>query len=466
MSKNKEKAGTGRKIVISLVVLLLLLTVGAYGYGFYYFSSHFLPGSMVNGFNCSYMTREDTESLLDQRVKAYVLAVETMKNGQEAISAKDVDLSYVSTGIIRKLIRDQERFTWFLAFNQNKNYDISESLSYNTEMMSQTVDNLKCMQADNIVQPVDAQIQDTGECFEIIPEVTGNALDRTKTEEVIAGAMLRGRTSVNLEEESCYLKPSVYSTDTQLQANCEKMNQLCDIIITYDFADRTETVDRTVIKNWFGYDQDGNVILDENLVRQYVSNLGLIYDTMGQTRTFQTYDNREVEIKGGDYGWVIDQDAEVKALIEAINSGVTQVREPVYLYSGYSRGTNDIGSTYVEIDLTNQRLVFYMKGTPIVDTPIVSGNPNIDGCATPEGCYALDAKESPAVLTGEDYETNVTYWMPFAGNVGIHDATWRTEFGGNMYQWDGSHGCINVPYDKAAAIYANIEVGMPVVVYE
>ena len=140
------------------------------------------------------------------------------------------------------------------------------------------------------------------------------------------------------------------------------------------------------------------MILDEKLVRQYVSNLGLIYDTMGQTRTFQTYDNREVEIKGGDYGWVIDQDAEVKALIEAINSGVTQVREPVYLYSGYSRGTNDIGSTYVEIDLTNQRLVFYMKGTPIVDTPIVSGNPNIDGCATPEGCYALDAKESPAVL--------------------------------------------------------------------
>ena len=186
------------------------------------FSSHFLPGSMVNGFNCSYMTREDTESLLDQSVKAYVLAVETMKNGQEAISAKDVDLSYVSSGIIRKLIRDQERFTWFLAFNQNKNYDISESLSYNTEMMSQTIDNLKCMQADNIVQPVDAQIQDTGECFEIIPEVTGNALDRTKTEEVIAGAMLRGRTSVNLEEESCYLKPSVYSTDTQLQANCEK----------------------------------------------------------------------------------------------------------------------------------------------------------------------------------------------------------------------------------------------------
>lgn len=244
------------------------------------------------------------------------------------------------------------------------------------------------------------------------------------------------------------------------------MNQLVKVIITYDFADRTETVDRTLIKNWFGYDEDGNVILDENLVRQYVADLGLKYDTMGQTRTFLTYDNRQVEIKGGDYGWVIDQDEEVKALIAAIESGVTQVREPVYLYSGYSRGTNDIGSTYLEIDLTNQRLVFYQKGTPIVDTPIVSGNPDIEGCGTPTGCYALDAKESPAVLTGEDYEANVTYWMPFAGNVGIHDASWRSEFGGNLYLWEGSHGCVNVPYDKAAEIYANIEVGMPVVVYD
>ena len=191
--KIRKKAGAGRTIVILLVVLLLLLTAGAYGYGVYYFSSHFLPGSMVNGFNCSYMASEDTEDLLNQRVSAYVLAVETMKNGQEAISAQDVGLSYVSTGIVKQLIKDRDRFTWFLAFNQDKNYDISESLSYNVELMGQAVDNLKCMQPENVVQPVDAQIQDTGDTFEIIPEVMGNALDRTKTEEVISAAMLRGK---------------------------------------------------------------------------------------------------------------------------------------------------------------------------------------------------------------------------------------------------------------------------------
>ena len=100
-----------------------------------------------------------------------------------------------------------------------------------------------------------------------------------------------------------------------------------------------------------------------------------------------------------------------------------------------------------------------------MDTSVVTGNPNIPGMETPEGCYALKDKQSPAVLTGEDYQTNVSYWMPFCGNVGIHDASWRTQFGGNLYLLEGSHGCVNTPYDKVQAIYQNVEVGCPVVVH-
>ena len=465
MAKNKEKAGAGRTIVILLVVLLLLLTAGAYGYGVYYFSSHFLPGSMVNGFNCSYMASEDTEDLLNQRVGAYVLAVETMKNGQEAISAQDVGLSYVSTGIVKQLIKDQDRFTWFLAFNQDKNYDISESLSYNVELMGQAVDNLKCMQPENVVQPVDAQIQDTGDTFEIIPEVMGNALDRTKTEEVISAAMLRGKTSVNLEDESCYRKPSVYSTDEQLKANCEKMNQLVKVIITYDFADRTETVDRTLIKNWFGYDEDGNVILDENLVRQYVADLGLKYDTMGQTRTFLTYDNRQVEIKGGDYGWGINKKKTVAQLKELVLQGTKETVEPVYLYSGVCRDTNDLGSTYIEVSIAAQTMWLYKDGECIVSTPVVTGNVSA-GHSTPSGgVWAIDARMTNYTLKGQDYNSEVSFWLPFNGDVGIHDASWRSTFGRDIYINSGSHGCINLPTGFAGSLYSQIYVNLPVVVY-
>lgn len=466
MAENKARMSMGKKFAIGFIVLLALLTAGAYAYGVSYFSSHFLPGSMVNGFNCSYMTVGEAEKLLDERVKAYALAIETMKNGREAVTAKDVGLSYASTGSVEKLLREQDRYTWFLAFNQNKAYDVAESLTYDEGKMQDAVNGLNCMQPENVVQPVDAQIKDDGEIFSIIPEVEGNALDPERTLTAVSQGMLMGRPSVSLEEEGCYRKPGIYRDDEQLIRNCEQMNTLSDIIITYDFADRTETVDRNLIKNWFTINEEGNVVLDEKLVAKYVDELGYKYDTFGLTRTFLTYDNREKVIEGGDYGWVIDQKAEVKALIEAVNSGVTQVREPVYAYKGWSRAANDIGYTYVEIDLTNQRLVFYKGGKPIVDTPVVTGNPNFEGCATPTGCFAVDAKESPAVLKGEDYQAEVVYWMPFSGNVGIHDASWRSEFGGSLYIWEGSHGCVNVPYNQAAAIYENIEVGMPVVVYE
>ena len=458
--------GAGKKIVMVLIVILLLCTVGAYAYGVYYFSSHFLPGSTVNGFNCSYMTAGEAESLLGERVHAYALAIGTKNNGQEGITAEDVGLSYQSSGSVQKLIKDQNRYKWFLAFGQDQVYDVAEDISYDEGKMTKAIDGLKCMDPDKVVQPVDAQIRDTGEKFEIVPEVEGNALDPLKVKQVIANAMVTGQNQVNLEDEACYLKPAVYSTDEQLIRNCEQMNQLSDVIITYDFADRTETVDRSVIADWFNIDQNGDVYLDETLVAKYVDALGYKYDTFGKTRTFLTYDNREITIEGGDYGWAIDQQAETKALIAAVESGETQVRQPVYAYSGWSRAANDIGYTYVEIDLTNQRLVFYKDGKPIIDTPVVTGNPNIDGCATPTGCFALANKKSPSVLTGEDYAAEVTYWMPFSGNVGIHDAVWRTEFGGNLYQLEGSHGCVNLPYDQAAALYSNVEIGMPVVVYQ
>ena len=89
-----------KKIMITLIIILLLLTAGVYGYGVYYFTEHFLPGSMVNGFNCSYMTVSQSEELLTQKVGAYVLTIDTRNNGQESITAKQAGLSYDSDGSV------------------------------------------------------------------------------------------------------------------------------------------------------------------------------------------------------------------------------------------------------------------------------------------------------------------------------------------------------------------------------
>ena len=314
-------------------------------------------------------------------------------------------------------------------------------------------------------KPIDACIKDNGETYEIQPEKEGTTLDTKKVQKVIRAAVSAGDTTVNLEKKDCYKKPSVYKDDKTLKKDCDQLNKLTSCVITYDFSDRSEQLDRNTIKDWLTKDEKGNYTIDKNQVAAYVNNLGYKYDTFGCTRTFTTYDGRQKTIKGGDYGWAIDQTTETDWLYNAILAGTTEVRQPAYAYSGLCRDTNDIGNTYVEIDLTNQRMVFYKDGQLLVDTPVVTGCVR-KGHSTPTGCFALDAMRSPAVLKGPGYASPVTYWMPFSGGVGIHDASWRSQYGGQIYITNGSHGCVNTPKDKAAIIYNNISVGVPIVVYE
>lgn len=466
MTEEKAKMSAGKKIVVGLIIALIVFTAGAYAFGVYYFTNHFLPGSMVNGLNCSYMTVDEAEDLIAEQVGAYVLTIGTRNNGQESITAEQAGLVYTPDNSVKKLMKEQDRYKWFLAFNQKKAYEMAAATTYDAEKLKTAVSTLNCMQGQNIVEPTDAYIKENETNYEIVPENEGASLDTEKVLQVLGDAVATGKTQVNLEEAECYKRPAVYSTDETLVRDCQQLNALTSAIITYDFADRTELVDKNVIKNWLVKDDKGDYTLDRQQVAAYVNELGYKYDTFGCTRTFITYDGREKTITGGDYGWAIDQEAETEGLIQAIKSGETQVREPVYAYSGWSRDSNDIGYTYVEIDLTNQRMVFYLDGIPVVDTLVVTGNPNVAGNATPTGCFAIDAMKSPSVLTGEDYAAEVTFWLPFAGNVGIHDATWRTEFGGNLYLIEGSHGCVNTPYDQAEIIYNNIGIGAPVVVYE
>ncbi len=130
---------------------------------------------------------------------------------------------------------------------------------------------------------------------------------------------------------------------------------------------------------------------------------------------------------------------------------------------------NDVGSTYAEVDLSNQMMYFVQNGQVVLQSGIVTGNPN-KGNGTPQGVYSLAYKALDQVLRGTkkpdgtyEYETPVKFWMPFNGGIGFHDATWQSSFGGSRYQTNGSHGCVNLPYDVAAQLYNLITAGTPVV---
>ena len=84
-------------------------------------------------------------------------------------------------------------------------------------------------------------------------------------------------------------------------------------------------------------------------------------------------------------------------------------------------------TAYVDIDLSEQKVRYYNeKDEELFVTDCVTGDVS-KGRSTPTGLYYLRAKKSPEVLTGfnadgtKDYETHVTYWMPFIRNsIGLH----------------------------------------------
>ena len=134
-----------------------------------------------------------------------------------------------------------------------------------------------------------------------------------------------------------------------------------------------------------------------------------------------------------------------------------------------SARVNPYGVSCVEVDLTNQMVYAYIGSDCVLTSQCVTGRV-INGHATPAGNYRIYNKERNRTLRGtnEDgskYASFVSFWMPFNGGIGLHDATWRTNFNADVYYNYGSHGCINMPYANAEALYNIVYVGMPVYVH-
>ena len=122
-------------------------------------------------------------------------------------------------------------------------------------------------------------------------------------------------------------------------------------------------------------------------------------------------------------------------------------------------------NTYIRVSISNQQLDYYDHGKLALSSPVVTGY----GGDTPYGSYYINYKTTNARLVGanNEYDTVVNYWMAFIGNShGLHDATWRHNFGGNIYTYDPTHGCVNMPYDQIEALYWMAEEGTPVYIVE
>ena len=452
-----------RRSLISLGIIIGSLGT-IYMVGGLFFTSHFYWGTSINDTNVGGESLKVAEAKLEEMSSIYTLELRERHDKTEALAGSDIGLVYKTDKSIQDLKEVQGAWDWPLRMFESQKLQVMKEISYDKELLKNQVNSLKCLNDKNVRAPEDASINYIDGTYQIVEGDQGNTVNATILYETIVTAIMKEESSLDLDAKGCY-KVALYQKESpKLNALKNQLNSYLNAEITYDFGDRQEVIDKERLSSWLTINDNMEVVLNEEAIADYVVSLAKSYDTLGKERYFMTTTGKRVKVMGGDYGWKINVQDEIGELIKLIRQGKPAKRVPLYAQEALKHGNNDIGTTYVEINLSKQYIWFYKEGKLVVKGDIVTGNLR-NHWDTPEGTYTLDYKKSNAVLRGPGYASPVKYWMPFNGGIGLHDASWRSSFGGEIYRTNGSHGCVNLPIQVASNIFANIEAGIPVICY-
>lgn len=401
MAKKKKCAKWQKKVLICGTVIACIFGL-VYAGGAFYYKDKFFKGTKINGVSCENLTAREAEEKIEDKIEDYSLEI-TFKNGEkEIINGKEISYEYLSDGKIQEHLENQNPFLWTSGFFKEHDYEVGEAITFDDTKLQEKLNTFACMQEENMIPPKDAYIAFENNSFVIKPEEAGSTLDKALLTEKLLTSVKESKNTFSAEEAGVYVLPTVTDKDETLKHQQEVWNGCAAVTVTYTFGDKKEVLDGMTVKDWMTYDENGN----------YAENLGVL----------QQHIRDYVQTLGEKY--------------------------------------NTIG--------TKRTLTSTYTGEPVT----VSGTYNDKSRRTPSGIYSLAYKQRNQVLRPApnpdgtyDYESPVSYWMPFNGGIGLHDANWRGRFGGNIYRNSGSHGCINLPVSFAGKFYESIEAGCPIVCF-
>lgn len=436
-----------------------------------FFMSHFLVNTTVNGKDFSGKTVADVEEYLKAQVADYELTVVEQNNTSDVITGSEISLAYKDNSQVKDALDAQNQLLWITSLFSKSNADVSIEVEYDEAALDERIQNLQAVTAEQ-TDPVAAHPEYDGNSFVVKKEQYGTKVDMDVLKAKVEQYISEFNPTLDMMDEECYVMPAYTSDSPEVQAACDEMNSYLKASITYPMDEKV-VVDKELISGWVTYDDKMNVTFDEDAVRDWMREFGSKYDTVGKTRSITTPTGKSAEVSGGTYGWSVDEDKETENLINSIKNGEVTEREPAYNQKAASHSAQDWGSTYIEVDIAAQHMWYIVDGSVAMESDVVTGLP-ADGRDTPTGVYSILYTERDSTLKGEtdpatgkpSYETPVAFWMPFTWQGhGFHDATWQSSFGGDRYLTNGSHGCVNMPYDKAEQLFGMIGAGTPVVIH-
>ena len=463
------------KVLVSIFILLFLVFAGYILLAFYY-RDGFSLNTWINGVYCTGKTVEEVNAELLSQIEAPIVMVTDNDGHVHEFDLAEMDYAVDYLTSLKQFKEAQNPFFWIDNLTFHKNHEVQPVISFDEALLKERFYNLETVirEQQKLTDYIIACNPKSG--YQLYDGLS-HRMDVDKAFGLLCDSIRSGVYNINLNELDCYYDIPLSQEQKQLTVLWEKIDafQKCDIV--YDMGDTLIEFTPEIMAEFILADEDdtpmlsesGGIMLNETAVETFVSDLASVYDTYQVEREFQSTRGDVVMVMGGTYGTQINQEKEVEFLMENLlsyemHTGMTQKHIPEYTQTANVRGKNDIGGTYIEVDMTDQKLYFYQDGELVIQTDVVTGNAR-RRMDTPEGVYFVYNKQEDRVLRGQGYASPVEYWMPVKGAVGIHDANWRSEFGGEIYKTNGSHGCINVPKEIMPDLYENVEIGTPVIIF-
>ncbi|MGI6735859.1 MAG: L,D-transpeptidase family protein [Anaerovoracaceae bacterium] len=458
---NKKK-----KILTAVVCCVAAVAVGLtiYGHSEAYAekASHFPQNTSINGIDCSELTVEEAAAKLTDTWQSRKVTVREDGSTVATYSLKNTEYS------ISEQLQDLIGSNFFSVMKNHagsgeKSYKVSMKMK-NSPAFDRKVKASPYLHRDYKTKTKNAYVELEDTKFTIIKEVYGDNVDADRVLKKLKSLVASGKFELDYSADKFYELPTVKKGDESLKEEQEFDKKHYSQKIVYTLYNGSYQIKPKDLKKMMPADDSGNVSVSKKGVNNFVKRLAWKVNTQYFNRKFKTTNSGTITVYGGSYGYALDKTKEAKQLTKDLKAGKDVKRKPKWAQEAYYTGTgkSDIGNSYIEVSISQQTLWLYKKGKCILSTAVTTGQ---SGHPTDPGCYFIEYKQLGATLTGQGYSSPVTYWMPFNGDQGCHDAPWRSDFGSGAYTSNGSHGCVNMPYYAAQELYNQIEKGYPVVIY-
>jgi hypothetical protein len=320
---------------------------------------------------------------------------------------------------------------------------------------------IQCMKVPH-QKPVSVNFEFVENRFELVDALPGSLIDTAALRLQLRRIEKAKRIVVDLNQADLYVHPTYEKDSPETEEGKKALEKCLKSSISLKHEDETFKLTYKDFGPWLHLDTSMNLLIDTVPFQEFVADIALKIDP--PVSEFLTQEPVETD-SSTENTFIprVNLFKEMAAIAKLIPLGKKSTYTLGFSSVPWLQGFKEGHTSFVEVNLSLQKLWLFKKGCLILESDVVTGNKKT-GHLTPKGDYSVRYKTTDRVLRGDDYEAFVRYWMPFYKGYGLHDADWRRTFGGTIWERAGSHGCVNMPVRNAPIVYFNVSVGTKVFV--